>query len=225
MSFTDLRPVGDVFRTVYFRPIITSFAESFSPEWNKKPYFGRVDSVATYQSTGRTVSLGLKLIAFGPEDIRTIYQKLHWLASMVYPEYDANVAFKSGPVVRMRVGDVINGLGPEGGRGLPGIIESLDFDYNDALWELKKGYKLPRHVDVSLSFTVLHDVPIGRGLEGRFGGIGTINDNGEFRVDVGTNGAGTGERAPIADSKNFRNFGKSTDVGYSTLAGSDREKF
>lgn len=222
LCFTDLRPIGDVFRTIYFRPIITGFSENLSPEWNKQQFFGRTDAVATYQSTGRSVSLSFKLIAFGPEDIRTIYQKLHWLKSMVYPEYDGNLSYRSGPVVRMRVGDAINALGPEGGRGLPGIIEGLDFDYTDAMWELKKGYKLPRHVDVSLSFTILHDVPIGRGLEGKFGGLGTVDENGMFSVKTGTN-LGSGEQAPLVDRRNFHSFGKDNDIEYATLAGADTE--
>lgn len=222
LCFTDLRPIGDVYRAVYFRPIITSFAESLHPEWNKSQFFGRVDPVATYQSTGRTVSLGFKLIAFGPEDIKTIYQKLHWLKSMVYPEYDGNLGYRSGPVVRMRVGDAINALGPEGGRGLPGIIESLDFDYTEAMWELKKGYKLPRHVDVSLAFTIIHDVPIGRGLEGQFGGLGSVNDQGVFSIKTDTD-TGTGEQSPIVNRRNFHSFGHDDDIDYATLRSSDVE--
>lgn len=222
LCFTDLRPIGDTYRTVYFRPIITSFAENFTPEWNKQQLFGRVDPVATYQSTGRGVSLGFKLIAFGPEDIKTIYQKLHWLKSMVYPEYDSNLGYRSGPVVRMRIGDAINALGPEGGRGLPGIIESLDFDYTEAMWELKKGYKLPRHVDVSMQFTIIHDVPIGRGVEGKFGGLGTVNDEGQFSIKTSVN-AGTSEQAPLVERRNFHSFGHDSDIDYQTLVGSDKE--
>ncbi len=222
VCFTDLRPVGDTFRTVYFRPIITNLAESVASEWNKQQFFGRVDAVATYMSTGRQITMGLKLIAFGPEDIRTIYQKLHWLKSMVYPEYDSNLAYISGPVVRMRVGDVVNALGPEGARGLPGIIDSVDFDYSDALWELKKGYKLPRHVDVSITFTVLHDVPVGRGSEGKFGGLGFIDSEGTFISSVTDRKTGK-DVAPV-DRNNYDSFGRDGDVDYDTLANVDKEK-
>lgn len=176
LSFTDLRPHNASYRTVFFRPFITNFSEDFSPEWNKQNFYGRTDAVATYQSTGRVVQLGFKVVAFGPEDVKTIYQKLNWLTSMVYPEYDSDLVFKSGPVVRMRIGDVINAIGPEGGRGLPGIIESLSFDYNDSIWELKKDFKVPRNINVALTFHILHDRPIGIGAEGKFGGIGEFKD-------------------------------------------------
>lgn len=221
LSFTDLRPVGDVFRTVYFRPLLTNFSENFSPEWNKSPYFGRVDPVVSYQSTGRTISLGFKLVAFGPEDVRTIYQKLHWLTSMVYPEYDSNLVYRSGPVVRLRLGDVVNASSVGTGRGLPGIIESLDFDYSDALWELKEGFKVPRNVEVSLTFLVLHDVPIGRGIEGKFGGLGEINSLGKFVVTPGTDANG---EMPDVHEKNFRDFGgDESPMTYDTLATADTE--
>lgn len=222
LSFTDLRPIGNTFRTVYFRPIITGLSENISPEWNKSSYIGRVDPVATYQSTNRSISLSFKLVAFGPEDVRTIYQKLNWLVSMVYPEYDANLVYKSGPVVRMRVGDVISAAGVDGNRGLPGIIDSLDFDYSDTLWELKKDFKLPRNIDVSLSFTVLHETPIGRGLEGKFGGLGSIDaDKGTFSVP--TRKDSTGEEAAQVFNR-FRTFGgESKPLSYKTLSTADKE--
>jgi hypothetical protein len=90
---------------------------------------------------------------------------------MVYPEYEKDLVYRSGPVLRMRIGNVIDSLGKTGLRGLPGILDSLDFDYTDALWELEKDLKVPRSIKVSLTFTVLHDLPIGRTADGFFGGI------------------------------------------------------
>lgn len=176
LSFTDLRPSGGNYRTVYFRPFIKSLNETFSPEWNQGTFFGRSDPVATYVATARVISLAFMMAAFGPEDLKVIYNKLNWLASMVYPEYDKDLLYLSGPVVRMRVGDVINAVGPEGARGLPGIIQNLEFDYNDSPWELKSGLKVPMQVNISLSLLVLHDRPIGRGGAGKFGGQGIIKD-------------------------------------------------
>ncbi len=178
LSFTDLRPIsGDSLRTVYFRPFITDFREEFHPDWNKNHYFGRTDYVATYQSTGRTINIGFTIHAFSPEDLKFIYAKLNWLTSMVYPSYDSNLAFVAGPVVRMRIGDVISS---ETGLGIPGIIENLTYDYGGSLWELKEKYKVPRGIKISLSFVVLHDRPIGLGGGGRFGGIGSINSEGVY---------------------------------------------
>lgn len=223
LSFTDLRPIGDVFRAVYFRPLDLKVNETFTPVWNKAQYYGRVDPVATYQSTGRGFAVSFKLVAFGPEDVRTIYQKLHWLSSMVYPEYDSNLVYKSGPVVRMRVGDLVNGFGNKSGRGLPGIIESLDLDYSEALWELKDDFRLPRDVSVSLAFTVIHDVPIGRGAEGRFGGLGVVDSNGIYSPSS-TNSSNNDQQVATVTSDYFRHFGDGAQVNYDKLSDVDRDK-
>ena len=132
--------------------------------------------------------------AFSPEDLPVIYRKLEWLASMVYPEYDVDQLMRSGPVVRMRVGDLIKSRQA----GLPGVIKSLSYDYTDSRWELKKGWKLPMSINVTLSFLALHDVMIGRGRDGEFGGM-----TARFTPDDLVAGRGTGlstVRTPAANN-------------------------
>lgn len=177
LVFTDLRSVdGRHFRSVYFRPFIKSLSESFAPQWSMHQYWGRVDPMATYQGTNRQVQLSFKLVAFSPEDLKILYQKLGWLTSMVYPQYSGGSYFR-GPVVRMRVGDLINAVGRrDGNRGLPGVITQLDVNYDDTVWELDADQKVPKYIEVSLGFHVLHEFPIGvsaGGRETKFGGIGT----------------------------------------------------
>lgn len=193
LSFTDLRTTGDEYRTIYFRPIITSFSEGFAPNWAEDDgYFGRVDPVARYRSTKRTISLGFELHAFSPEDLKVIYNKLHWLQSLVYPEIDQDFLFKSGPVCRMRVGDIISSKG----HGLGGYISTLEFDYTDSIWELKKGMKVPRSIPVSLSFVALHDGPVG--LRGSRFGVNVL-PNGDIESEQ--------EAAEIGRAR-FRGFGE-----------------
>jgi len=178
LYFTDMRKLpgaADRRRMVILRPIITELSEQFAPQWNTAQYMGRVDPVATYVSTTRTISLGLRLIAFAPEDVRVIYQKLFWLSSMVYPEFDSDLAISAGPVVRLRVGNVFDARSPvhtELLRGLPGVITAMNFDYGGSLWELEKDWKVPREVTVSISFLVLHDAAIG--VSARTGGFGAV---------------------------------------------------
>jgi len=170
LSFTDLRPLNGEgsFRSVYFRPFITSLTEDFSPEWDKKTLYGRSDQVVNYMSTVRSIFIGFELHAFYPDDLKIMYKKLEWLSSLVYPEYVREMLLKSGPVCRMRVGDVIAGANRQ---GLSGIIDSLSYDYTDSIWEIKDGSKAPRSIKVSVSFHSLHEQPIGRTSAGDFGGI------------------------------------------------------
>lgn len=196
LSISDMRPIGGPdgqIRVVYFRPLNTSLQENLAPQWQSDSYFGRTDPVAIYKNTARTFNLSFECHAFYAEDVKAIYEKLNWLSSMVYPMYDYENIIKAGPVCRIRFGDVLKG---RNGLGLPGFISNLDFDYSDSIWELKKGSKVPRSVKVSLSFTVLHDMPIGRREDGKFGGIGKFNADNAFVDDNNS-----------IDQEAFRGFG------------------
>ncbi len=165
ISFTDLRQVpGRRFRSVYFRPENLQIATSFSPEYSEGSVFGRVDPVVGYQRTTRMVNLSFSVHVMAPEDLERMYNKMVWLQSMVYPSYGADSLMESGPVVRMRVGDIIaTDLG-----GVPGVIRSLGFDFSDSMWELRRGMKVPLMYQVKIDFLVLHDGPVGS-VNGVFG--------------------------------------------------------
>lgn len=179
LVFTDLRPLqAGYYRSVYFRSFINSLSEGLAPNWNMQQFFGRVDPVATYQSTNRTINLGFRVVTTTPEELDINYKKLAWLKSMAYPQYDSRMQYYAGPVVRMRVGDIINAVGKEGNRGLAGVITNLQFNYGEGTWELLNGRRLPREISVDVSFHALHDTPVGlirgtsdAGSETQFGGI------------------------------------------------------
>ena len=211
LFFTDVRPYGNnKVRSVYFRPFITSLTEELNPEWSSMNGFGRVDPIKTYGGTTRTISLSFVVHAFAPKDLKLIYKKLTWLSSMVYPEYDVDMLYKSGPIARMRIGDLISSNNPG---GLAGTIDQLSIEYSDQIWELAKDSKVPMGYRVSLSFTVLHDVPIGRGADGKFGGLGTIDGStGLYKAPLRVTSDAKEEKGPeVNDSLDFRGF-KDADV-------------
>lgn len=154
----DLRPDpnGDT-RKVYLRALNIQTNESFSPNWNEEEAFGRVDPIMGYKSTGRSIDLSFAIRAFSPEDLKVLLMKKHWITSMVYPSIRDDLTMSSGPIVRLRLGDLYN----NNRGGLPGIIKSLDFDYNEQIWELKSGYKVPHGFNVNISFQVLHEATPG----------------------------------------------------------------
>lgn len=176
LVFIDLRNTLFLQKSVYFLPFITSLTENFAPQWNMANYFGRVDPVATYQSTSRTINLGFKLVCFSRNDLDVIFKKLAWLTSMCYPQFNDDV-YQAGPVVSMRVGDLIASTSP--GNGLTGVITSLNLSYDEAIWEIEADAKLPRNIDVTVAFQVLHERPIG--LVQQTGGtmFGGVIDSGE----------------------------------------------
>lgn len=154
--FQDLRQGLDDF--LYFRAFIKpqSVSETFTPEWNSDRYFGRVDQVPTYQGTVRSISLAFDVVAWSSFDLKVMWQKLYKLQSMVYPTYDTKGFMEAGPIIRMRVGDLFASIS-DGNRGLPGYISSMDFSYDDDIWNVEEEEKVPRKVSVTLSFVVIHN--------------------------------------------------------------------
>lgn len=151
--FQDLRDNPESF--LYFRAFLKpdSLAETFTPDWNLTRYYGRVEQIPIYMGTTRNISLAFDVVAWQPADLDVIYRKLHKLQSMVYPTFDTKGFLQAGPIIRMRVGNLLAGRNK---RGLSGYIQSLDFAY-DNVWSIEEGAKVPRHITVTLSFTALHE--------------------------------------------------------------------
>jgi hypothetical protein len=164
LAFIDLRPMrGGALRHVYFRALNVKSGENLNPSWDEGNYFGRVDPVVGYQHTVRELQVSFACHAFSPEDLPVIYKKRAWLSSMVYPEVTADSLIKSGPVLRMRVGDLYsNSRG-----GLAGVLRSVSYDDSEQVWELKNGLRVPMGFAVNVTFLVLHEGTPGI-LDGHF---------------------------------------------------------
>ena len=52
-------------KEVYFKAFITSFNETFTPDWSSESVYGRVDPIYTFRQTTRNISLNFK-IPLGP---------------------------------------------------------------------------------------------------------------------------------------------------------------
>jgi hypothetical protein len=140
---------------LYFRAFLKDdLTETFTPDWQSDRYFGRVDEIPTYIGTSRIINFSFDVVAWSPKDLPVIYKKLQKLQSMVYPSYNQAGFMNSGPIIKIRIGDLIAGAN---NRGLPGYITSLDFSYDDGIWNIEENEKVPRKISVSISYTVLHD--------------------------------------------------------------------
>lgn len=52
------------------------------------------------------------------------------------------------------------------GKGMAGVITSLGLAYGNYPWEIAQGSQAPKVIDVSLSFTPIHDLPLGLDFDG-----------------------------------------------------------
>tara|TARA_R110002124_G_scaffold286936_1_gene469348 strand:+ start:150 stop:875 length:726 start_codon:yes stop_codon:yes gene_type:complete len=94
--------------TVEFPAFLTDFSQTFDATWNTEDVFGRMDPIATYQGTKRTMSLGFDLPAGSLEAAKTNLARCSELVKMVYPVYINRVLSKP-PLVRIRFANLIRG--------------------------------------------------------------------------------------------------------------------
>ena len=94
--------------TVEFPAFLTDFSQTFDATWNTEDVFGRMDPIATYQGTKRTMSLGFDVPAGSLEAAKANLERCAELVKMVYPVYINRVLSKP-PLVRIRFANLIRG--------------------------------------------------------------------------------------------------------------------
>ena len=85
---------------------------------------------------------------------------------LCYPAYDSTGLYQTGPIARIRLGNILK----SGGAGITCAITSLDINYDETTWEIIPSVQIPRIVNVSISCQVLHEFAVGIS-DGMFGGV------------------------------------------------------
>jgi hypothetical protein len=168
-----------------FKAFITSFNETYTPDYASEQVFGRADPIHTYRGTTRSIALGFVIPA---ESISEAYENLaktQTLAQMQYPAYtdvQNALTIAQAPLVRLKVMNLLRAAnkGPNqqltGGPidlydsyksednpefGLLGIIDSLTVDHQLAadIGVLEKDVNtiLPKQIDIQIGFKPLHE--------------------------------------------------------------------
>lgn len=130
--FKDLRDN----KIIQFDATLSDFSETYSPQWVEEHYYGRVDPVKFYKSTNRKVSINFKVVSYSEDDYAKMWDNLQELTSLVYPTYTNkreitagdmsyevpfSQTFKSQPLIRVKIGDLItNNISKNGSGVQPG---------------------------------------------------------------------------------------------------------
>tara|TARA_Y100000310_G_scaffold43763_1_gene40776 strand:- start:42 stop:812 length:771 start_codon:yes stop_codon:yes gene_type:complete len=166
--FKDLRDNSFIF----FRAYLDGLNEQISPNWSPETYVGRSEPVYTYTNAEREIGFTLKLAAGTKDELNMIYAKLNRLTSLCYPEYKKEEFIErknvdegetvgligdqlrtKAPLVKLRIGELFGSAGNE----VTGFIKSLANTFPDnSPWELKHGERVPKYIDVSITFQVMH---------------------------------------------------------------------
>ena len=73
--------------TVTLPGFVTDFSQAFDSTWNEEAVYGRVDPIATFQGTKRTISLSLSMAAGSSQTANKNYNSCRQLMQFLYPGY------------------------------------------------------------------------------------------------------------------------------------------
>ena len=154
--FRDLR--ND--KIIQFYATLSDFSETYSPQWSEEHYYGRVDPIKFYKSTTRKVSLNFKVFAYDKSDHIEMWKKLQDLTSLVYPTYTEkrklsasehyidvpfSQTFKSQPIIRVKLGDLITNNVGDVSNFIKTTPKSGSFSYGGNIEELFDELKVDQY--------------------------------------------------------------------------------
>jgi len=141
---------------IQFRGTVSGITDTFSPSWNAIKYNGRADQAYQYSTFERSLSFNFKVYATSRIEMKPIYKKLSYLASMTMPVYGSTAGYQ-GQLINFRLGDLFNDK--------QAFIESLSYSMSDeAPWDIDIDKdnplgELPMGVDVTVGLKILGTKP------------------------------------------------------------------
>ena len=145
---------------VHFRAFLGAITDNFNGDWQPSSFVGRGDKFYNYTGFSRDISLSFKVHPQTREENKAMYQKLAYLASTLTPDYSGGGGYMKGNIVKLTIGSYFYSI--------PGFITSLTYTVpEDASWEIAYNepeggeestvLEAPRHFDVNLNFTPIHN--------------------------------------------------------------------
>lgn len=153
-------------QSVAFPAFLTKLSDKYEARWNEESVYGRMDPIATYQRTQRVIDLSWQVISTSEAEARSNMKMISDLVNFHYPSYmgagNSNL-IQSPPLLRIRFDPFIR-KGKNG--ALLGYTKGVDvspnidegFIFNDLAANRDM---MPKELEISLSFTVLHEHDLG----------------------------------------------------------------
>jgi len=150
---------------IHFRSYVEGFSDNHSANWSGFQYTGRGDTFYNYQGFTREVAMNFALPALSRPEMKRIYQKANYLASLCYPDYNSSGLMR-GNITLLTFGDYLYRC--------PGILKSVSITIpDDVAWEIAMDepeggndvgmYELPHMLKISLAFTPIMSILPRRG--------------------------------------------------------------
>jgi len=163
LEFTDVRNSKNYISFIAF---LTSFTQNFASSWNQEEVMGRMDPIATFKNTKRTISIGWDIPAGSESVAKENLARCNKLTALLYPSYSKQtpeenaLAMSRPPLIRLKYANLVDGKSK---KGLLGFITSCDLQpiLEMGSFSSGDGNIYPKVLSVSISFQVLHEQTIG----------------------------------------------------------------
>lgn len=152
-----------------FRATITSLTETYSPSWDTAKFLGSPFNYYTYSTVERGASFDFKVFSLNATEHKNAWDKINFLASLVYPQgYYDNSAIVA-PLVEFNLGDMF--------KNRVCFLDTFALNYEDNTpWQITdsettadgttenmKGYRLPMIVSISVGLKFLESRSVTAG--------------------------------------------------------------
>ena len=167
-------------QNVLFKAFVTDYNDDFTSEWSEEDAYGRMDPIASFKRTKRSISLTWDMPAASPDEAQENLRKKALMYQMLYPSYEnvgpANI-IKSPPIFKAKFMNLINNYAINGEMtsadstptpadasiaGLMGYFTQFNIkpDFDPGVFVID-GNLFPKLLKASCKFTVLHQEELG----------------------------------------------------------------
>ena len=150
--------------SIRFHAYLTAMSETFNSRWQKTPVYGRMDNIANYEGTDRTLQLAWDIPSYSIEQARVHLSYVSELITYTYPVMDNSQGIgniNTPPILRLEFGNLIKDVSSN--QGLLGFIDgglSITPDLDAGMF-MERGKFYPKNWKLSLSYSVLHTHKLG----------------------------------------------------------------
>ena len=156
--------VGKKENFIKFKAILTDFDDMYISAWKEEDIYGRMDPVATFQSTKRQINFSFDVVAGDLTEAIDNYNKSKALLSYLYPVYEAAstaginlTSIKAPPLLKIKFANLINEKVGNATLPLVGKLDGLSYrpTLDVGFFESQKKV-YPKVNSFACNFTVLH---------------------------------------------------------------------
>ena len=189
-------------KNVIFKAFLTDFSQNFASTWASENVFGRMDPIATFDNTKRTITVGWDIPAYDINDAKNNLHKCSALIQMLYPSYSSTNSFSpeydgdgnlSGgqvttstsaqslskpPLLKLKFANLISTSATGTDDGLLGYTSGINWNPKlDQGMFAHEGKFYPKVISLSCDFNVLHQENVIFNNESQLPGFPFNSDN------------------------------------------------